>query len=46
VMKVRHRSSGLIMARKVTWFYIYFLHLLFLFTIAGAFVVFQFNRIY
>jgi hypothetical protein len=26
VMKVRHRSSGLIMARKVALFYIFFLH--------------------
>jgi mitogen-activated protein kinase kinase 1 len=42
VMKVRHRSSGLIMARKVTLFYIFYLHFLFFFfRIASSFVVFQ-----
>lgn len=41
VMKVRHRSSGLIMARKVTMFYIFFLHFPFFFRIASSFVVFQ-----
>lgn len=41
VMKVRHRSSALIMARKVTLFYIFFFHFLFLFRMASSFVVFQ-----
>jgi hypothetical protein len=44
VMKVRHRSSGLIMARKVTLLYIFFVHFLFLFRIASSFVVFQLTK--
>jgi len=36
VMKVRHRSSALIMARKVTLFYIFFFHFLFLFRMASS----------
>lgn len=44
VMKVRHRSSGLIMARKVTLLHIFFLHFLFFFRIASSFVVFQFTQ--